>query len=44
MGSFWHPFADMTTVQHSPFIIDRGEGVYVYDEEGREYLDGAASL
>lgn len=44
MGSFWHPFADMTTVQHSPFIVDRGEGIYVYDEEGREYLDGAASL
>ena len=44
MGSFWHPFADMTTVQHSPFIIDRGEGIYVYDEQGREYLDAAASL
>src|SRR5690606_8312759 len=44
MGSFWHPFADMTTVQHSPFIIDRGEGIYVYDEQGRAYLDAAASL
>ncbi|HEX6947341.1 MAG TPA: aminotransferase class III-fold pyridoxal phosphate-dependent enzyme [Acidimicrobiia bacterium] len=44
MGSFWHPFADMTTVQHSPFVVDRGEGIYVYDEQGREYLDAAASL
>jgi putrescine---pyruvate transaminase len=44
MGSFWHPFADMTTVQHDPFIVDRGEGIYVYDEQGREYLDAAASL
>jgi len=44
MGSFWHPFADMTTVQHSPFIVDRGEGIYVFDEEGRRYLDAAASL
>jgi adenosylmethionine-8-amino-7-oxononanoate aminotransferase len=44
MGSFWHPFADMTKVQHAPFIVDRGEGIYVYDEEGNKYLDAAASL
>ena len=44
MGSFWHPFADMSKVQHAPFIVDRGEGIYVYDEEGHRYLDAAASL
>ena len=44
MGSFWHPFAEMAKVQHAPFIIDRGEGIYVYDEEGNRYLDAAASL
>jgi putrescine---pyruvate transaminase len=44
MGSFWHPFADMTSVQHTPFVIDRAEGIYVFDEEGRRYLDAAASL
>lgn len=44
MGSFWHPFADMTKVQHAPFIVDRGEGIYVFDEEGNRYLDAAASL
>ncbi len=44
MGSFWHPFADMSKVQHAPFIIDRGEGIYVYDEEDNRYLDAAASL
>jgi adenosylmethionine-8-amino-7-oxononanoate aminotransferase len=44
MGSFWHPFADMSKVQHAPFIVDRGEGIYVYDEEGNKYLDAAASL
>ena len=43
-SSFWHPFGDMTTVQHQQFIVDRGEGVYVYDEEGRRYLDAGASL
>jgi putrescine---pyruvate transaminase len=44
MGSLWHPFAEMSKVQHAPFIIDRGEGIYVYDENGNRYLDAAASL
>ena len=44
MSSFWHPFAEMSKVQHAPFIIDRGDGIYVYDESGRRYLDAAASL
>jgi putrescine---pyruvate transaminase len=44
MGSFWHPFADMSKVQHAPFIVDRGEGIYVFDEDGNRYLDAAASL
>lgn len=44
MTSFWHPFADMSKVRHGAFIVDRGEGIYVYDEEGRRYLDAAASL
>jgi putrescine---pyruvate transaminase len=34
----------MSKVQHAPFIVDRGEGIYVYDEAGRRYLDAAASL
>jgi adenosylmethionine-8-amino-7-oxononanoate aminotransferase len=34
----------MSRVQHEPFIVDRGEGIYVYDETGRQYLDAAASL
>jgi adenosylmethionine-8-amino-7-oxononanoate aminotransferase len=44
MSSFWHPFAEMSKVQHNPFIVDRGEGIYVYDEAGKRYLDAAASL
>ena len=34
----------MNKVQHAPFIVDRGEGIYVFDEDGRRYLDAAASL
>ncbi len=44
MTHFWHPFAEMSKVKHKPFIVDRGEGIYVYDEEGNRYLDAAASL
>lgn len=44
MTHFWHPFAEMSKVQHESFIADRGEGIYVYDEEGNQYLDAAASL
>ncbi len=42
--AFWHPFADMGAVSRSELVIERGEGVYVYDAEGRRYLDGTASL
>ena len=38
--AFWHPFADMGAVSRAEFLIERGEGVYVFDTEGRRYLDG----
>jgi putrescine---pyruvate transaminase len=41
---FWHPFADMGSVSQSELLIERGEGVWVYDAEGNRYLDGTASL
>ena len=41
---FWHPFADMGAVSRRELVIERGEGVYVYDSEGARYLDGTASL
>jgi putrescine aminotransferase len=40
----WHPFADMHAVRDRELVIARGEGVYVWDEDGRRYLDGTASL
>ncbi len=42
--SFWHPFADMGAVSQAELTIGRGEGVYVFDTDGRRYLDGTASL
>jgi putrescine---pyruvate transaminase len=42
--SFWHPFADMGAVSQSEFVVERGEGAYVFDADGKRYLDGTASL
>jgi putrescine aminotransferase len=42
---FWHSFADMAAVERDgELVIDRGEGVHVWDEDGRRYLDATASL
>lgn len=40
----WHPFADMGAVSRREFVIERGEGVWVFDAEDRRYLDATASL
>ena len=42
--SYWHPFADMGAVSHAELVIERGEGVHVFDTDGTRYLDGTASL
>jgi putrescine---pyruvate transaminase len=43
--ALWHPFADMAAVSASgELVIARGEGVRVFDEAGRRYLDAASSL
>src|SRR6516225_5708441 len=41
---FWHPFADMSAVRSAEFIVDRADDVWVWDSDGRRYLDGTASL
>jgi putrescine aminotransferase len=41
---FWHPFADMGAVRGNELVIERGEDVWVWDAEGRRYLDATASL
>ena len=41
---FWHPFADMASVRGSEFVIERGDDVWVFDRDGKRYLDATASL
>lgn len=42
--SLWHPFAAMGMVDGTELVIERGEGVYVWDQAGNRYLDATASL
>ncbi len=45
MNAFWHAFADMHAVEsRGELVVDRGEGVHVWDEDGRRYLDATAAL
>src|SRR3954463_1423756 len=41
----WHPFTQQRDwVGEEPLMIEPAEGVYLYDTEGRRYLDGVSSL
>jgi adenosylmethionine---8-amino-7-oxononanoate aminotransferase len=41
----WHGFTQMAAFgDNSPLIIERGEGHYLIDTEGRRYLDAISSL
>ncbi len=40
----WRPFADMSESPGRGLVFDRGEGVWLWDTEGRRYLDATAGL
>ena len=41
----WNPFTQMKGyLEAGPLVIERGEGVRLYDVEGNSYLDGNSSL
>lgn len=42
----WHPFTQMQewTRGEDLLVIERGDGVYLEDSDGRRYIDGVASL
>lgn len=41
----WHPFTQMKDYERGePLLIERGEGVYLIDSEGKKYIDGVSSL
>jgi adenosylmethionine-8-amino-7-oxononanoate aminotransferase len=41
----WHPFTQMAEyVKYEPIVIERGEGCWLIDVEGRRYLDAVGSI
>ena len=41
----WHPFTPMKRwLEGEPLVIEKGEGVWLYDVDGNRYLDGVSSL
>jgi adenosylmethionine-8-amino-7-oxononanoate aminotransferase len=44
-AALWHPFTQMADWEKdAPLVIERGEGNYLIDAEGRKYFDGVSSL
>lgn len=40
-----HPYTNLATHRDvGPLIIERGQGIYVYDHRGRRYIEGMAGL
>jgi adenosylmethionine-8-amino-7-oxononanoate aminotransferase len=43
----WHPFTQMKdwlADLNQPLVIDRAKGVYLFDTDGKKYIDGVSSL
>lgn len=38
----WHAFTQMA--EYEPLVIERADGCYLFDIDGRKYLDGASSM
>lgn len=40
----WHPCSQMKDYEElPPIIIDKGQGIYLYDKNGKEYMDIVSS-
>lgn len=39
---YWHAFTQMS--EYVPLVIDRAQGVWLYDADGNRYLDGISSM
>ena len=44
-SAFLHGFSHIPTLEQTgPLIVERGEGIYIYDDQGRRYLEGNSGL
>ena len=40
-----HPYTNLDALRtDGPFIVERGEGIYVFDSHGRKYIEGLSGL
>ena len=40
-----HPYVDLAAFRETgPLVIERGQGIYVYDTDGKPYIEGMAGL
>jgi adenosylmethionine-8-amino-7-oxononanoate aminotransferase len=45
LAYLWHPFTQQAVwAEEAPLVIERGEGPWLFDLDGRKYLDGVSSL
>jgi 4-aminobutyrate--pyruvate transaminase len=45
IASLVHPYTNLKTHEkEGPLVITRGKGIYVYDDSGKEYIEGLAGL
>ncbi len=40
-----HPYTNLASIRNTgPLVIDHGQGVFLYDNNGKSYIDGMAGL
>jgi adenosylmethionine-8-amino-7-oxononanoate aminotransferase len=45
LASLWHPFTQHSTwPADEPIVVERAEGMHIWDTDGNRYLDGVSSL
>jgi len=45
IASLIHPYTNLKVhEQEGPLVISRGKGIYIYDDGGKEYIEGLAGL
>jgi 4-aminobutyrate--pyruvate transaminase len=45
MASLLHPFTNLTVLrQTGPLVVERGKGVFIYDANGKDYLEAMGGL
>lgn len=45
IASVFHPFTNTVDAEvHGPLVMDHGKGVWVYDDQGKGYIEGCAGL